>query len=192
MKKYIEILTRSLKPYAGIIYFGIVLFSADFFWKWVVDANINSQSFAAFGVDYTSQFYAFSQWTARQIYHFSCLFPGTDFLYLYDTRLYFWDSGMRLNIIWGCTGAKQFYVFLAIMLFYPGPWKKKLWYLPLGALILWAYNIVRISSILFMTRNHPEWFDFLHDKLFRYAYYGLIFLIWVYWEEKIRKPVRSK
>lgn len=188
MKKYIQTLIHKLKPYSGIIYFLTVLFASHFLWKWVVDGDINSQKIAFFGQDCTPWFYQLSQWTAEVIYRFCRWFPGTEELYLFDTRLYFSERNIILNIIWGCTGVKQLYVFLSIMLFYPGPWKKKMWYLPVGAFILWVYNIVRVAAIIFLTRHHPEWFDDLHEGLFRYLYYGLIFFLWVYWEEKIRKP----
>ncbi len=188
MKKYIDRLIVLFKQYKGIIYFLVILFTTHFLWKWAVDADVKDQRIAIFGIDLTSQFYCLSQWTAKQIYRFCSLFPGTDNFFLYDVRLYFWDAKIKLSVIWGCTGVKQLYIFLSIMLLYPGPWKKKLWYIPLGALILWVYNILRISLILFLTRHHAEWFDFLHEGLFRYLYYGIIFILWVYWEEKIRKP----
>lgn len=185
-------LVSTLKPYKGILYFLTALFATHFFWKLVVDGDLNGQQIAIFGTDLTSLFYRLSQWTAYQIYWFSCLFPGTGELYLFDTKLYFWNARITLNIIWGCTGVKQAYVFATTMLFYSGPWKKKLWYIPTGIIILWAYNIARVSSILFLTRHHPERFDSLHEGVFRYVYYGLIFLLWVYWEEKIRKTETKK
>lgn len=187
MKKDIRSLVRTLKPLAGIVYCLAVIFAAHLLWKWVVDGNLYGQQIAIFGKDCTPFFYQISQWTAKVIYSFASLFPGAEDLHLNDTNFFFTEKKITLSIIWGCTGIKQFYVFLLVILLYPGPWKKKLWYIPVGILILWAYNIARITAIIFLTRNHPEWFDFLHEGLFRYLYYGLIFFLWVYWEEKLRK-----
>jgi exosortase/archaeosortase family protein len=187
MKKEISTVLTSLKPYNGIVYFLIVLFATHFFWKLVVDGDLSSQQIAVFGIDCTAWFYEVSLFTARIIYHFTCLWPGTDELYLYDTHLWFLNGDIVLGIIWGCTGIKQLYIFLLVMLCYPGPWKQKLWYIPAGCAILFAYNICRISAILFLTYQHPERFDFLHEGLFRYIYYGIIFLLWVIWEEVLRK-----
>ncbi len=192
MKKYISDLTQSLKPYAGIIYFVVMLLGTHFLWKWVVDGDLNSQHIAIFGKNCTEQFYHLSQFTARLVYWFSSIFPGTDDLYLYDTHIYFYNNN-GVNIIWGCTGVKQLYIYLTIMILYPGPWKKKLWYLPLTAFILFCYNIFRISAILFLIQDHIERFEFLHEGVFRYLYYIIIFLLWVYWEEIIRKKsVKSR
>ncbi|MDR2628340.1 MAG: archaeosortase/exosortase family protein [Dysgonamonadaceae bacterium] len=187
MKKDITKAILQLKPYQSIIYFLLMFFGAHFLWKWVVDGDLHSQQIAIFGVDYTAQFYEISKFTTRIIYWFSCLFPNTDDLFMRDTRLWFYNGHITLSIIWGCTGIKQLYSFLLLMLFYPGPWRKKLWYLPMGSAVLFFYNIVRISAILFLTYRHPERFDSLHEGVFRYIYYGLIFLLWVIWEEAVRK-----
>jgi hypothetical protein len=41
--------------------------------------------------------------------------------------------------------------------------------------------------IIAAIRKNPESFDFLHEGLYKYMFYGIIFLMWVLWEEKIRK-----
>jgi exosortase/archaeosortase family protein len=187
MKKEVNILLSPFKPYKGVAYFLLVLFATHFLWKWAVDADLHAQNIAIFGVDCTPFFYKISQFTAMLVYQYSRWFPGSETLCIEDTRLFFPDGKIALIIIWGCTGVKQLYIFLMILLFYPGPWKKKLWYIPGGCLILFAYNIVRISAILFLTNQHPERFEMLHEGLFRYIYYGIIFLLWVVWEERIRK-----
>jgi exosortase family protein XrtF len=187
MKKGISAAISRLKPYQNIIYFLLVMFGAHFFWKWVVDADLHSHYIAIFGVDCTMQFYEISKLTTQLVYQFSRLFPNTDDLRMGDAYLWFVNGKITLGILWGCTGVKQLYIFLLIMILYPGPWKKKSWYIPMGCVILFLYNIVRISAILSLTYQHPERFEFLHEGLFRYIYYGLIFLLWVTWEEAIRK-----
>jgi exosortase/archaeosortase family protein len=83
-------------------------------------------------------------------------------------------------------------IFCGIMLFYKCfPFVKyqwnKLWYIPLGCIILTLYNIVRIGSTVLLTKGHPERFDSLHDGIFRYVYYGIVFALWVIWEERFAK-----
>ncbi len=180
-------LMDTLKPFKGILCFMILLFGSHFLWKLIVDANIDGPEIAIFGKDMSEPFYRLSQWTAKVVHWFVCLFPGSENFVLKDTLMYFPDGKIRINIIWGCTGVKQLYIFLAIMLLYPGPWKKKAWYIPLGCVILMVYNILRIAGICWLTKDHPENFDFLHEGLFKYIYYGLIFLLWVIWEEVYAK-----
>ncbi len=95
----------------------------------------------------------------------------------------------RVTIVWGCTAIKQSFIFLCIMAFTPGPWKHKLWYIPLGLLIVYLFNIFRISAIAVSVENHRDWFDFLHGTVFKYLFYGMIFLIWVFWNEKFNKKI---
>lgn len=176
-----------LKPYQGIIYFLVVLFISHFLWKWAVKGNLHGHEISIFGIDYSGLFYKLSKLINDAVYYFSSWFPGTKTLRKTDTLIYFYDGGQKLRIIWGCTGVKQLYTFIIIMLLYHGSWKEKIWYIPLGCIILWVYNIIRISGILFLTKNHPERFDFLHEGITKYIYYALIFLLWLIWEEKIRK-----
>jgi exosortase/archaeosortase family protein len=94
-------------------------------------------------------------------------------------------NGNSVQIIWACTGIKQAYIFFCIIAFYRGPWLKKLWYIPLGLFVVYVFNIFRISFIVGVVGKHPDWFHFLHIYAFKYAFYLIIFLMWVLWEEKI-------
>ncbi|MCL2650157.1 MAG: archaeosortase/exosortase family protein [Candidatus Azobacteroides sp.] len=187
MNKHFKYLTKISYPYWGILYFLILLFFTHFLWKLVVDGDLHSQQIAIFGKDLTAQFHSLSTFTAKITYWFVRLFPNTNDFFREDTILYFQNGGMKINIIWGCTSVKQLYIFIIIIAFYKGTWGKKLWYIPMGCVILWVYNIIRLSMISWLIYKHPERFDFLHEGLFRYVFYGLIFLLWVIWEEKIVK-----
>jgi len=187
MNKQIKHIINVLSPYWGVIYFFTLLLFTHFLWKLVVDGDLGSQHIAILGKDMTPQFYSLSIFTAKAVHWFVRLFPNTNDFINHGTHLYFESGKFVLNIIWGCTAVKQLYIFIVIMAFYRGPWRKKLWYIPLGCVILWVYNIIRIASISYLTVGHPERFDFLHEGLFRYIYYGLIFLLWVIWEEKFVK-----
>lgn len=63
---------------------------------------------------------------------------------------------------------------------------RKLCYIPFGWICCHAFNILRIFLITLMIENHPTWFHPLHDYVFKYAFYGMLFLLWVVFIEKIR------
>ena len=189
MNKQIKHIINILSPYKGIVYFIALLFGTHFFWKLVVDGDLHSQQISIFGKDMTSLFYTLSLFTAKIVHWFICLFPDTNDFMRWDTLLYF-QGYKSVEIIWGCTSVKQLYIFIIIIAFYRGSWKKKLWYIPAGCVILWVYNIIRISIICYCIYDHPEKFDFLHDGITRYVFYGLIFLLWVIWEEGFVKRER--
>ncbi len=94
-------------------------------------------------------------------------------------------NGPAINIIWGCTGVKQLYILLLVILFSRGIWWKRFVYFLMGSLVLLLFNVMRISIITLFIKSNPESFEILHDVLFKYLFYGLIFLLWILWEEKL-------
>ena len=192
MNKQIKQIINVLLPYWGVIYFMALMLFTHFLWKIVVDGDLHSQYIAIFGQNMTPQFHVLSAHTAKIVHWLVCLFPNTDDFFNRDTSLYFQGGKMYIDIIWGCTSVKQLYMFIIIIAFYRGPWIKKLWYIPLGCLILWIYNIIRIAMICYLTYYQPEKFDFYHEGLFRYIFYGLMFLLWVIWEEGFVKNKKTR
>lgn len=124
---------------------------------------------------------------------------------------------LKMNIIWTCTSFKQVLLFTFIMGFYFGPWKKKLVFIPLSLLFLSIINILRLVLSAFLIKDgYPDWFiplnevvngvkwdgtassyrqfysdwyHLFHDGFFRWVYYdGIMFLIWLLWEEKFNLP----
>ncbi|MDR0768926.1 MAG: exosortase/archaeosortase family protein [Dysgonamonadaceae bacterium] len=167
----------------------LLLFSFHFFWKITVDGDIDSDSMYFLGKDVTpAWFHTACLWLTSAIAFFIHLLPDTQDLVKESTLLYFPDGKIQILIIWGCTGIKQMFIFAGVILFYWGPFLKKLWYIPLGCIILTIYNIIRIGLIIIFTRGCPERFDSLHDGIFRYVYYTIVFLLWVYWEEGVVRP----
>ncbi len=83
-----------------------------------------------------------------------------------------------------CSGLKQFYQWFFLMLLYPGPWKHKLWFFPMGILIVHLVNVFRIVGMVFVTMYLPQYWDFIHDWVMRPFFYVVMFLLWVWWNEK--------
>lgn len=98
--------------------------------------------------------------------------------------LYFPNNGfIAVNL--SCSGFKQILQFALLMLVYPGPWKQKLWYIPVGIIIVHLTNIFRITGLSVVIVNWPEYWDLSHDYLFRPFFYVVIFSLWVFWVERI-------
>lgn len=102
-------------------------------------------------------------------------------------RTMYWQNQGYIAISHGCSGLKQIIQFVLLMMFFPGPWKRKLWYLPLGALIVHFTNIFRIVGLAVVLVSVPDYWKFSHDYLFRPFFYVVIFSLWVYWVEKLKK-----
>ena len=65
-------------------------------------------------------------------------------------------------------------------------WLHKLWFIPFGWLCCYLFNILRIFIIALFIEHHPEWFHVLHDYIFKYLFYGMLFGLWVWFVEGIR------
>lgn len=175
---------EKLVPYKGVIYFFVILLVSHFFWKLTLLGDESDTVVTFFGIDVSAIFNAISDHVAK------VCFALLSFL-AYEVKLepgniISYANGVSIKIVWACTGLKQAYIFAVIIAFYAGSWRKKLWFIPLGLIVIYIYNIFRIVAIIALIENNPTNFKFLHEGFFKYIFYGIIFLMWMLWEEKIR------
>lgn len=174
----------SIAPYRNVIRFVLVLLCANFFWKLTITGDEEGGPVSWLGLDVTPPF----DWMAHHITVLTAsiigLFKEIAMDGDYTVR---YTNGNYVTIIWACTAIKQIFIFTCIMLLSRGRHIRKLWFIPLGAVALYAFNLFRIVFITFTMENHPEWFTFLHEYLFKYLFYGFVFLLWLWWTEKIGK-----
>ena len=94
----------------------------------------------------------------------------------------------RVVIAPECASLKQWMHWIFLMVLFPGPWKHKLWYIPIGLVIIEWTNVIRICGILMMQIPWPNSFHIAHDYIFKVFFYFVIFLMWVLWVEKFYNP----
>lgn len=177
-----EISTRWLRrnsPLVALVWFWALLTYAFFTWKMAIDADPYGHRFVLLGFDFTHFMYQASchtaQWSAALMQLLGIdVFANEDLLFL--------RNGYEVMVIWGCTAMKELYIFLIIMLLYCGPVRAKMWYIPVCMIVLYVYNLLRIGLIPWLAGNEYYTFEFWHE-LFRISFYGLIFLLWVGWNE---------
>ncbi|MBN1251072.1 MAG: archaeosortase/exosortase family protein [Bacteroidales bacterium] len=85
----------------------------------------------------------------------------------------------------GCLGRNVMGLFAGFVIAYPGIIKKKLWFIPLGLLIINFVNVLRICGLAYIALCCPEHMDINHHLIFKYAVYTVIFLLWFWWIQKI-------
>jgi len=172
-------------PYSGIIYFIFILITSHFLWKFTVLGDESDSIVTFFGLDISAPFTFMAEHVFKTVKYILTMF-GYDMLGEPGNILRH-ENGNAVRIVWACTGIKQAYIFFCIIAFYHGPFKTKLWYIPLGIVVTYLFNIFRISVITGIIHNHFNWFDLVHEHIFKYLFYGLIFGMWVLWEEKVSK-----
>jgi exosortase/archaeosortase family protein len=109
-----------------------------------------------------------------------------------ETRTIHFQNNGFIAINQGCSGLKPILQFLLLMLLFPGPWKHKAWFIPMGIVIVHFTNLFRITGLAVVTVTIPDYWDFAHDNLFRPFFYVVIFFLWVWWAEKFRKKQTSQ
>lgn len=183
---------QHIEPYHDILLFVICLFAANFFWKYTVigeDAIDAPVSF--FGLDITAPFSLMAEHIARVVYWLTSQVRST--VHYRAPYTMWFDAnestarGFAVSIVWGCTAIKQSFIWLVIMALARGDWKRKLWFIPLGWLCIYVFNIVRITLIGFLCEYHPWMFSFWHEYFFKYLFYGMLFMLWVWWVERLGK-----
>jgi exosortase family protein XrtF len=91
------------------------------------------------------------------------------------------------NGLWigdSCDGISLFAVFAIIIICFPGPWKKKMWFIPIGILLIHIFNIIRVTALCMIIYYSPQSLAFNHTYTFQILAYALIFFLWIRWINK--------
>lgn len=205
-----------IKPIKDITYFLFLFLLFELVWKLFVHEANNGESLIVCGKDVTSYIYPICAWTARFIYYIIHNLFGYSTFNIDDLFVYF-DNSLKMKIIWGCTGVKQMLMFTFILVCYQGPIKKKVIFIPLSILLLFFVNALRLIVSAFLIKDgfpiwfipvdeifnnvswsntpqsywafYKDWYHFFHDGFFKWVYYdGVMFLLWLLWQEKYNLP----
>lgn len=110
---------------------------------------------------------------------------------LEDPNIMWFSNGGYVQVNESCSGLKQFYQILVLFVLFPGPWKHKLWFIPMSMIIMQFVNVLRIVILSIMVLWKPEYWHFTHDWILRPGFYVVIFVLWVWWVEKFRKKPQT-
>ena len=188
-------LRHILAPYADVIIFMITLLIVNYVWKYTVIGDEFGDQVTWFDLDITAPFEWMSCHVAAVVYWLLSLCRDT--VHMVGEHSIRFDSGTGTTIIWGCSGLKQMFIWLCLMLTVRSgakgykTWLHKLWFIPFGWLCCHAFNILRIFLIALAIEHHPDWFHVLHDYFFKYLFYGMMFALWVWFVESIRGVAES-
>lgn len=83
-----------------------------------------------------------------------------------------------------CDGVILFALFFCFIAAFPGPWKKKLWFIPMGLISIHVLNTLRIFGLVLILFYRPEALSFNHDYTFTILVYAFVFGLWYWWAER--------
>ncbi|MCR9249724.1 MAG: exosortase/archaeosortase family protein [bacterium] len=80
-----------------------------------------------------------------------------------------------------CNGLELFALYAGFIICFPGKFKYKAIFLPIGIAILFLVNILREIALALNYHFYKVSFDFNHHYTFAILVYLIVFLIWRYW-----------
>ena len=91
-----------------------------------------------------------------------------------------------------CNGLALFALFASFILATPVSIQPKLLFIPLGIIVIFLLNVIRIAALTLNVKYYPESVDFNHHYLFTFIVYGITFWIWIIWVNKFMIPSLKK
>lgn len=175
---------RNMDGMKDIIAFVIITFLIHFGWRfWEINLKLfpvyELMSEMMDGLAHISQ--KQTEWLWNNIMHYGV--SSQD-------KIVCFTSGYDISVGRSCSGMKQIMQFVLLMLVYRGPWIKKLWYIPLGAVLVHCTNVLRIFMTGVFSMNNPSAMQFMHDNVLRWMFYLVICGLWLYWVKRIAPIAR--
>ena len=91
------------------------------------------------------------------------------------------NGNRGITVIPGCSGANNVFLLLTLLLAFPGPIKKKLWYLPLAVVVFHFSNILRISLLTMLYNGTLKEYYYIIKPMATYVSHITLFFIFVLW-----------
>ena len=98
------------------------------------------------------------------------------------SRVFQIEGTNGIDIKNSCIGLSAMIIFAGLIAVYPGRWKHKLWYIPLGMVLVQCSNIFRLVSLGIMQKYSSEAFvQFNHGYTYLIITYTFIFMLVAHW-----------
>ena len=98
------------------------------------------------------------RFTATSVAAFMSLFTG-EMVTHGDLVTY---DGFSVSIIIECVGILEMLIYSACVLAFPAPWRARAIGVPVGCFAIYAFNVLRIATLLVVGRHWHAAFDFFH------------------------------
>ena len=182
------------KYWIRFIVSGIILFIFIYIFYHVLRQNPFIDNLYVSGLNKFAQFLLFLSKKFTELFGFEVVTYGKTIKII---------DGFKAHGIYmdrGCMGRNVLLAFAALIAVFPGKLKHKLWYIPMGLIIITFVNVLRISGLAITAYCCPEYSNINHHIIFKIAAWIVIFILWVIWfnnfspfsKKKKDKPKPSK
>lgn len=90
------------------------------------------------------------------------------------------DAGPAVTVVEGCDALRIYSVLVAAIVAFQSPWPKKIIGILVGVGMMFLFNLVRISLLLWLDVHHTDWFDTFHHTILPFGLW-LIAVLYFYW-----------
>ena len=80
-----------------------------------------------------------------------------------------------------CNGMVLMALFTGFIIAFPGPFQKKLFFIPAGILLINLVNILRVVGLALNAYHYQDTLSFNHKYTFTIIVYAAIFALWMLW-----------
>ena len=91
-----------------------------------------------------------------------------------------------------CNGIKVFGLFTIFIVAFKGRLLNKLWFIPLGIIILHFINVIRVAILTYISATKPYILDFNHNITFQLIVYLSMLGLWYWWIIQFSKINEAK
>jgi exosortase/archaeosortase family protein len=108
-------------------------------------------------------------------------------------RITWFDGTKGIYLGNSCIGLAAMVIFAGIIMSFPGKIKHKLWFIPLGMILVQGSNMFRITGLTMLQRYSTEAFvQFNHGYTYVIITYSFMFFLIVFWMNKFGLPEVNK
>jgi exosortase/archaeosortase family protein len=84
-----------------------------------------------------------------------------------------------------CLGVAPLFIFAGFILSYGDNWRNKFWFIPLGWMLILITNVIRTIALVLVLLYEKQWFKLAHEYVYVVLTYGVIFLLVMWWMNKL-------
>jgi exosortase family protein XrtF len=97
------------------------------------------------------------------------------------------DQQFLARIVEGCNAISIIILFSAFVVAFSQKLKKTLLFVFAGSVLIYGFNIIRISILTVALYRYPQHEKILHEIVFPGLIYGMVFLLWLIWVRMLPK-----
>jgi len=84
-----------------------------------------------------------------------------------------------------CLGIAPMVIFTGFILAYGNNRRAKLWFIPMGLVVIYMTNVARLLALTLVQAHYNKFFDMAHDYVYVTLTYGFIFVMVMWWMNKL-------